>query len=126
MDHGSCLICIGDYRWHKLTNDSPGLGRRAAASLREGQRDPVSQALADGFRSAVAKKELTSFLPAEVLADFFLVNALAAALAWCAHPKTPLRTVLSAVIGIFLLIALLMVIGSGSGYFHHGFNFNSR
>jgi AcrR family transcriptional regulator len=76
--------------------------RRAAASLREGQRDPVSQALADAFRSAVARKDLTTFLPPEVLADFFLVNALAAALAWCAHPKTPLRTVLSAVIGIFL------------------------
>jgi AcrR family transcriptional regulator len=76
--------------------------RRAAASLREGQRDPVSQALADGFRRAVARKELTAFLPAEVLADFFLVNALAAALSWCAHPKIPLRTVLAAVIGIFL------------------------
>ena len=76
--------------------------RRAAASLREGQRDPVSQALADGFRSAVIRKELTSFLPAEILADFFLVNALAAALSRCAHPKTPLRSVLSAVIGIFL------------------------
>ncbi len=76
--------------------------RRAAASLREGERDPVSQALADGFRRAVARKELSTFLPAEVLADFFLVNALAATLSWCAHPKTPLRIVLSAVIGIFL------------------------
>ncbi len=76
--------------------------RRAAASLREGQRDPVSQALADGFRAAVARKELTEFLPAEILADFFLVNAFAAALSWCAHPKTPLRTVFSSVIGIFL------------------------
>ena len=76
--------------------------RRAAASLRDGQRDPVSQALADGFRGAVTRKELSTFLPAEVLADFFLVNALAAALSWCAHPKTPLRIVLSSVIGIFL------------------------
>ena len=76
--------------------------RRAAASFREGQRDPVSQALADGFRAAVARKELTEFLPAEVLADFFLVNAFSAALSWCAHPKTPLRVVFSSVIGIFL------------------------
>ena len=76
--------------------------RRAAATFREGQRDPVSIALADGFRAAVARGELTEFLPAEVLADFFLVNALSAALSWCAHPKTPLRSVFSSVIGIFL------------------------
>ena len=76
--------------------------RRAAASFREGQRDPVSLALADGFRAAVARGELTAFLPAEVLADFFLVNVLSAALSWCAHPKFPLRGVLSSVIGIFL------------------------
>ena len=76
--------------------------RRAAATFREGQRDPVSQALADGFRAAVARKELTDFLPAEVLADFFLINALSATLSWCAHPKTPLRRVFSSVIGIFL------------------------
>jgi AcrR family transcriptional regulator len=76
--------------------------RRAASTLRDGQRDPVSQALADAFRAAVTRKELSSFLPAEVLADFFLVNAFAAALSWCAHPKTALRVVLSAVIGIFL------------------------
>jgi len=76
--------------------------RRAAASFREGERDPVSQALAVEFRAAVARKELTDFLPAEVLADFFLVNAFAATLSWCAHPKTPLRRVFSSVIGIFL------------------------
>jgi AcrR family transcriptional regulator len=76
--------------------------RRAAAAFREGQRDAVSQALADGFRAAVERKELTEFLPAEVLADFFLVNAFSAALSWCAYPKTPLRVVFSSVIGIFL------------------------
>jgi AcrR family transcriptional regulator len=76
--------------------------RRAAATLREGQRDPVSEALADGFRAAVARKELTAHLPAEVLADFFLINSFAAALSWCAHPKTPLRAVFSSVIGIFV------------------------
>jgi AcrR family transcriptional regulator len=76
--------------------------RRAAATLRDGQRDPVSLALADALRAAVARKELTAFLPAEVLADFFLVNSFAAALSWCAHPKTPLRSVFGAVIGIFL------------------------
>ena len=76
--------------------------RRAAATLRDGQRDPVSQALADGFRASVARKERTELLPAEVLADFFLVNAFAAALSWCAHPKTPLSVVFASVIGIFL------------------------
>jgi hypothetical protein len=76
--------------------------RRSAASWRDGQRDTVSLALAEALRSAVARKELTSHLPVEILADFFLVNAFSAALAWCAHPKTPLRTVFGAVIDIFI------------------------
>jgi AcrR family transcriptional regulator len=76
--------------------------RRAAASLRESAEDPVSQALSTVFRASVKRKELTTHLPAEVLADFFLVNAFAAALAWCAHPKMPLQTVLKTVIEIFL------------------------
>jgi AcrR family transcriptional regulator len=76
--------------------------RRAVETFPEGERDPVSQALADGFRAAVARGELTEFLPAEVLADFFLINAFAAALSWCAHPKTPLRVVFASVVGIFL------------------------
>ncbi|HEY2517000.1 MAG TPA: TetR/AcrR family transcriptional regulator [Polyangiaceae bacterium] len=76
--------------------------RRAAASWRDGQRDPVSQALAGALRTAVARKELTSNLPAEVLADFFLINAFSATLSWCAHPKTPLRSIFGAVVEIFL------------------------
>jgi AcrR family transcriptional regulator len=76
--------------------------RRAAAAFRDGSADPVSQALGDVFRASVKRKELTPHLPAEVLADFFLVNAFAAALAWCAHPKMPLQTVLATVSEIFL------------------------
>jgi AcrR family transcriptional regulator len=76
--------------------------RRAAATFREGQTDPVSRALTDVFRAAVKRKELTPDLAPEVLGDFFLVNAFAAALAWCAHPLVPLHTVLASVIDIFL------------------------
>lgn len=76
--------------------------RRAAAQFRDQAADPVSAALADVFRHAVARKQLTGHLPPEVLADFFLVNAFAAALAWCAHPRIPLSTVLASVIDIFL------------------------
>lgn len=76
--------------------------RRAAAAFREGQSDPVSLVLSDIFRAAAKRKELTSGLAPEVLGDFFLVNAFAAALAWCAHPLVPLHTVLTAVIDIFL------------------------
>jgi len=76
--------------------------RRAAAQFRDQAADPVSAALAEIFRAAAARKELSAHLPAEVLADFFLVNAFAAALAWCAHPRLPLPTVLASVIEIFL------------------------
>jgi hypothetical protein len=55
----------------------------------------------------VKRKELTPYLPPEVLGDFFLVNAFAAALAWCAQAgrdsaTVPLQTVLATVIEIFL------------------------
>lgn len=76
--------------------------RRAAATFRETTTDPVSHALGNVFRASVKRKELTAHLPAEVLADFFLVNTFAAALAWCAHPKMPLLTVLGTVTDIFL------------------------
>ncbi len=92
--------------WEEEPKLFPDVGavavRRAAASLRDGQSDPVSLALASVFRRAVKRKELTPFLPPEVLGDFFLVNAFAAALAWCAHPALPLRSVLVTVIEIFL------------------------
>jgi AcrR family transcriptional regulator len=76
--------------------------RRAAAQFRDQSSDPVSAELTTVFRAAVKRKELSAHLPAEVLADFFLVNTFAAVLAWCAHPKMALTQVLASVIEIFL------------------------
>lgn len=78
--------------------------RRAAAgfTVDKGDESPVRYVLGEYFRAAVKRRELTMSLPPVVLADFFLVNAFSAALAWCGHPTLPLRSVLSTVVEIFL------------------------
>jgi AcrR family transcriptional regulator len=92
--------------WESQPDLFPDVGsvavRRASTQFRDGQSDPVSEALSLAFRDAVKRKELSPALPADILADFFLINAFAAALSWCAHRKTPLRTVFATVIEIFL------------------------
>jgi AcrR family transcriptional regulator len=78
--------------------------RRAAGAFGgKGEKDdPVRFVLAQYFRAAVARKELTTSVPPPVLADFFLMNAFSAALAWCAMPGVPLSDALRAVAVIFL------------------------
>ncbi len=64
--------------------------------------DPVRSVLTKRFEIAKARGELEGPLPANFLADFFLVNALAGAIGWTANAALELRTVLEAVIQIFL------------------------
>lgn len=80
---------------------------RAVPSTGEGgqARRPaslVSLALAPRIRAAAERGELSAFLPAELLADLFLVNVFAATLAWCSDPMAPLPIVLGGVTRIFL------------------------
>jgi AcrR family transcriptional regulator len=62
----------------------------------------VSLALAPRIRAAAERGEVSPLLPAELLADLFLVNVFAATLAWCSDPIAPLPLVLGGVTRIFL------------------------
>ena len=76
--------------------------RQATEQKMEAPRDPIRQALTARFQGAIDRKKIRSPLSAEMLADFFLVEALAASLAWTANPALPLAEVLGTVVAVFL------------------------
>lgn len=87
----------------KLLSDTSIVALRTRSSgFDDVEVDPVRSALAKRFEIARARGELQGPLPANFLADFFLVNALAGAIGWTANAALDLRTVLEAVIQIFL------------------------
>ena len=75
--------------------------RATAGSLGGPVTSPVRLALAERFRHALDRRELTGALPAELLSDIFLTNVFAAALAWCGNPSLAIGTVLSGVVTLF-------------------------
>ena len=76
--------------------------RLAAAGGAGREAGGLRPALAARFAHAMERGALASPLLPEVLADFFLANTCAAALAWCGNPAAPLESVLSAVAHVFL------------------------
>lgn len=76
--------------------------RQASEQGREAPRDPIRQALTARFQEAIDRKKIRSPLTAAMLADFFLVEALAASLAWTANPDLPLEAALGTVVAVFL------------------------
>lgn len=74
------------------------------ASTRPASADAhaVRGALAERFRAAAERGELSPVLPPEVLSDILLVNVFAAALSWCAEPIAPLGTTLRGAALLFL------------------------
>jgi AcrR family transcriptional regulator len=60
-------------------------------------------ALVARFQKAAERGEVSRFLPAQVLADLFLMNVFAATLSWCASPgDRPLGMILAGVVRLFL------------------------
>ena len=76
--------------------------RQASEQGMEAPRDPIRQALTERFQGAIDRKKIRSPLTAAMLADFFLVEALAASLAWTVNPDLPLEAVLETVVAVFL------------------------
>ena len=72
--------------------------RRAGEQIDTVENDPARRVLAEKF----AGVELKSGLPPELLADVFLLQTLAAGMAWTARPEMSLQNVLSAVATMFL------------------------
>lgn len=78
------------------------VGMRLAALSRDRDNEPVRAAMTTHFRAAWERGELSQMLPPEVLADFFLMNALAAMVAWSGNQQLPLTMVLGGVAQLFL------------------------
>lgn len=66
------------------------------------RRHPVQLALIPRFEQAVARGEVDTAIPAELLTEFFLVNLFSVALTWTAAPLAPLDQLLDQVVTFFL------------------------
>jgi AcrR family transcriptional regulator len=76
--------------------------RRLRTLAQDRGAEPMRVAVAARFVRASAAGELSQVVPPEVLADFFLLNVLAAMTSWCLQPMLPLSQMLSGVVALFL------------------------
>ncbi len=76
--------------------------RNIAASSEERAREPVRHALGELVDSAIARGELRSLLPGQMLADIFLLNALAGLITWAGTEQADLEAVMYGVTELFL------------------------
>jgi AcrR family transcriptional regulator len=76
--------------------------RSVSRSFPAGQREPIRDVLTGRFRHALDQGELESSLPAELLADIFLLNAFTALRAWSGNPQISAAPALDAVVMLFL------------------------
>lgn len=86
----------------RLIVDMATVSLRHMAVLNDREAEPVWVALAARFRRAAEGGELSDVLPPEVLCDFFLVNCLAAMVAWAGNPTMSLEVVMKGVAQLFL------------------------
>jgi AcrR family transcriptional regulator len=76
--------------------------RRIAEVARERDRQPLRVELGKHVAAAIAAGELRSALPAQMLADVFLLDVFAALMAWAATGQPDLDVVMAGVIELFL------------------------
>lgn len=76
--------------------------RRIAGEPAERDTDPLRIELGKHVARALAGGELRSLLPAQMLADIFLLDVFAALMAWASTGEPPLSTVMPAVVELFL------------------------
>ena len=76
--------------------------RRIAEVEHERDRQPLRLALATHVTAAIAAGELRSSLPAQMLADVFLLDVFAALMAWARTGQPALDVVLAGITDLFL------------------------
>jgi AcrR family transcriptional regulator len=64
--------------------------------------EPMRALISRRFQAAAKRGELSPVIPAEMLADFFLLNCLAALASWCVQPILPLEDTLRGVVMLFM------------------------
>lgn len=75
--------------------------RYTATTMRDQEATPLRVALSARFKDAMARGEIASHLPAEMLGDLFLGHMLAGLLAWYGNRELGLRGMLDAVAVLF-------------------------
>ena len=76
--------------------------RRTISTERTRAEEPLRLELAPRVERALAAGELSSVLPAQMLADVFLLNVFAALMAWAPSGEPSLGVVMPGVIDLFL------------------------
>jgi AcrR family transcriptional regulator len=76
--------------------------RRTISTERMREEEPLRLELVRHVERALARGELRSVLPAQMLADVFLLNVFAALMAWAPHGEPSLDVVMPGVIDLFL------------------------
>jgi len=76
--------------------------RRVRQHAEDRRAELVRQAVTERFRQAHAQGEVSSMIPPDLLADFFLLNCMAAMATWCAQPLMPLDATLQGVVHLFM------------------------
>lgn len=76
--------------------------RRVRQHAEDRRAELVRQAVTERFRQAHAQGEVSSMIPPDLLADFFLLNCMAAMATWCAQPVMPLDATLEGVVHLFM------------------------
>ena len=93
-------------RWRDRRTILPHAGavalRRIAEVEHERDRQPLRPALERHVAAAIAAGELRAGLPAQMLADVFLLDVFAALMAWARTGQPPLEVVLGGMIDLFL------------------------
>jgi hypothetical protein len=76
--------------------------KRTISTARAREEEPLRLELVRHVERALAKGELGSMLPAQMLADVFLLNVFAALMAWAPTGEPSLGVVMPGVIDLFL------------------------
>ena len=76
--------------------------RRLRTLAEDREAEPMRSIVSTRFRLASEHGELSPVVPPEILADFFLLNCLAALASWGVSPMLPLEQVLGGVVMLFM------------------------
>ncbi len=86
----------------KVLVDVFSVSMRRTTILADREAGVVRAAVSRRFETAAVRHELSPMIPAEVLADFYLLNVFAAMASWGVQPIMPLLDMLSGVTHLFM------------------------
>ncbi len=76
--------------------------RRVRHLAQDRRAELTREVMAERFRRAHQDGEVNPMMPPELLADFFLLNCMAAMASWCAQPLMSLPDTLHGVVHLFM------------------------